>query len=217
MRFPFKNMIETLQAYLKEDVPAVTKISRTEKRNPFLVLIGTLLSLRTKDELTDRVMERLTKRARTPEDIILMPVKELQQIIYPVGFYRNKSQTLKNVSQIIIDKYQGKVPDSLDELLKIKGIGRKTANLVLTEGYNKPGICVDTHVHRISNRIGIVKTKNPHKTEEVLRNILPKKYWIIYNMLLVSYGRRICRPISPRCSACPVSHLCKRSGVTRSR
>ena len=124
MRFPFKNMIETLQAYLKEDVPAVTKISRTEKRNPFLVLIGTLLSLRTKDELTDRVMERLTKRARTPEDIILMPVKELQQIIYPVGFYRNKSQTLKNVSQIIIDKYQGKVPDSLDELLKIKGIGR---------------------------------------------------------------------------------------------
>ena len=215
--FPFKEMVETLQNTFKNEVPAVTKISQRENGNPFLILVGTLLSLRTKDETTEKAMERLTKEAKTPEDILIIPIERLQELIYPVGFYRNKSVTLKEVSNIIIDNYNGKVPDSIDELLKIKGIGRKTANLVITEGYGKPGICVDTHVHRISNRLGIVKTKNPHETEASLREVLPKKYWIIYNTLLVTFGKNICNPVSPRCSICPIAHLCRQIGVAKHR
>jgi len=215
--FPFKEMIDKLKETLTDDVPAITKISRAEKRDPYLVLVGTLLSLRTKDELTEKVMARLTKEVRTPEGMLAIPIERLQKLIYPVGFYKNKSITLKNVSEILVNKYGGKVPDSIDELLTLKGVGRKTANLVVTEGYNKPGICVDTHVHRISNRIGIVKTKNPHQTEEALRIVLPKKYWIIYNTLLVTFGKKICTPISPHCSACPISHLSKKIGVLKHR
>jgi endonuclease III len=215
--FPFKEMIDKLKETLKDDVPAITKISRAEKRDPYLVLVGTLLSLRTKDELTEKVMARLTKEVRIPEDMLAIPIERLQNLIYPVGFYKNKSITLKNVSEILLNKYGGRVPDSIDELLTLKGIGRKTANLVVTEGYNKPGICVDTHVHRISNRIGIVRTKNPHQTEEALRKVLPKKYWIIYNTLLVTFGKKICTPISPHCSICPISHLSKKIGVLKCR
>jgi len=217
MAFPFKEMIDILKITFKNNVPVVTKISIKENRNPYLVLIGTLLSLRTKDELTEKAMEKLTKIIRTPEEMVSFPIKSLQELIYPVGFYRNKSAVLKEVSRIIIDVYDGKVPDSIDELLKIKGIGRKTANLVITEGYNKPGICVDTHVHRISNRISIVSTKNPHQTEEILRKVLPIKYWIIYNSLLVTFGKNICKPISPHCSICPISHLCNKFGVLKYR
>jgi len=217
MSFPFKEMIDILKNTFKDNVPVVTKISRKENRNPYLVLVATLLSLRTKDELTEKIMEKLTKEIRTPEEMASFPIKRLQELIYPVGFYRNKSAVLKDVSRIIIDAYDGKVPDSIDELLKIKGIGRKTANLVITEGYNKPGICVDTHVHRISNRIGIVNTKNPNQTEEVLRKVLPKKYWIIYNTLFVTFGKNICKPISPHCSICLISHLCNKSGILKCR
>ncbi len=217
MSFPFKEMVDILKNTFKDNDPVVTKISKKENRNPYLVLVGTLLSLRTKDELTEKVMDKLTKEIRTPEEMVAFPVKKLEELIYPVGFYRNKSTVLKNVSRIIIDVYNGKVPDSIDELLKLKGIGRKTANLVIIEGYNKPGICVDTHVHRISNRIGIVITKNPHQTEEVLRKVLPKKYWIIYNSLLVTFGKNICKPISPHCSICIISHLCKKSGILKYR
>ena len=210
-------MISTLKNYLKDEVPVVTRISQSKEGGPFLILVSTLLSLRTKDETTDKAMVQLTKRAKTPVEILDLSEEELESIIYPVGFYRNKAKTLKNVSRIILDKYGGKVPDTLDELLTIKGIGRKTANLVITEAYGKPGICVDTHVHRISNRLGIVSTKNPHHTEEELRKVLPKKYWIIYNTLLVAFGRKICHPISPRCSHCPISHLCEQIGVIRHR
>jgi endonuclease III len=215
--FPFKEMMDKLEETLKGDVPAITKISRAEKRDPYLVLVGTLLSLRTKDELTEKVMARLTREVRTPEEMLEMPIGKLQELIYPVGFYKNKSVILKNVSEVLINKYGGKVPDSIDELLTLKGVGRKTANLVVTEGYNKPGICVDTHVHRISNRIGIVKTKNPHQTEDALRIVLPKKYWIIYNTLLVTFGKKICTPISPHCTTCPISHLSKKIGVLKHR
>ncbi len=215
--FPFKEMINILKKRLKDDLPSVTKIAQQERRDPFLILVGTLLSLRTKDELTEKVMERLVRRARTPEELLRIPAGELQKLIYPVGFYRNKSKVLANVAQIITGTYDGIVPDSIDELLKIKGVGRKTANLVVTEAYGKPGICVDTHVHRISNRIGAVSTKGPHQTEEALRKILPRQYWIIYNTLLVTFGKRICSPLSPRCSQCPVVHLCARKGVTKHR
>ncbi|MCX5807716.1 MAG: endonuclease III [Proteobacteria bacterium] len=217
MTFPFKEMMDILREIFKDNVPVVTKISKKENRNPYLVLVGTLLSLRTKDELTEKVMNKLIKEIRTPEEMVSFPIEKLQELIYPVGFYKNKSAVLKNISRTIIDAYDGVVPDSIDELLKLKGIGRKTANLVITEGYNKPGICVDTHVHRISNRIGIVMTKNPHQTEEVLRKVLPKKYWIIYNTLLVTFGKNICKPISPHCSICPISHLCNKSGVLKFR
>lgn len=216
-QFPFHEMIETLKTYLADDVPVVTRISRSDGANPFLVLVGTLLSLRTKDETTDMVMARLTERATTPQEIIEMPLEELQQLLYPVGFYRNKAAVLKNVSRIILERYGGRVPDTIDELLTIKGVGRKTANLVVTEGYQKPGICVDTHVHRISNRLGAVSTRNPHKTEEALREILPQQYWIIYNTLLVAFGRRTCKPISPLCSSCPLSSLCGHIGVVKHR
>lgn len=216
-KFPFDEMIKTLKTFLKDDIPVVTRISKSEEGSPFLVLVSTLLSLRTKDETTDKAMDRLIKRAQTPGGILDLPVEELEKIIYPVGFYRNKAKILKNVSRIILDHYGGKVPDSLDELLTIKGVGRKTANLVVTEAYGKPGICVDTHVHRISNRLGIVSTKNPHNTEEELRKVLPQKYWIIYNTLLVAFGRRTCQPVSPRCSHCPISHICKQIGVIRHR
>jgi len=216
-KFPFDEMVGTLKAYLKDAVPVVTRISQSEEGSPFLILISTLLSLRTKDETTEKAMDQLTKRVQTPEDILGLSDGELEKIIYPVGFYRNKTKTLKNVSRILLQKYGGRVPDSLDELLSIKGVGRKTANLVITEAYGKPGICVDTHVHRISNRLGIVSTKNPHSTEEELRKILPKKYWIIYNTLLVAFGRKICHPISPRCSHCSIIHLCKQIGVIKHR
>jgi endonuclease-3 len=210
-------MMETLQKLFSIDVPAVTKISQEEKGDPYLILIGTLLSLRTKDEMTEMAMKKLTKQAKTPQELLKIPEEELQKLIYPVGFYRNKSRTLRDVSEIIIDKYGGQVPDSIDELLTIKGVGRKTANLVITEGFGKPGICVDTHVHRISNRLGIVSTKNPHETEESLRKVLPKHYWIIYNALLVTFGKRVCKPISPLCSNCELSRICKKEGVGKHR
>lgn len=206
-------MMKTLQTLFPDDVPAITKISQQEKNDPYLVLIGTLLSLRTKDETTEKAMEKLIKRAKTPQELLKIPEEELQKLIYPVGFFRIKSRTLRDVSEIIINKYGGQVPDSIDELLTIKGIGRKTANLVITEGFGKPGICVDTHVHRISNRLGVVSTKNPHETEESLRRVLPKQYWIIYNTLLVTFGKRICKPISPLCSTCSLSQICKNIGV----
>jgi len=210
-------MIERLQMLFSKDVPVVTKISQKEKSDPYLVLIGTLLSLRTKDEMTEKAMEKLTKKAKTPQELLRIPEDELQKLIYPVGFYRIKARTLRDVSGIIIDKYDGQVPDSIDELLTIKGVGRKTANLVITEGFGQPGICVDTHVHRISNRLGIVSTKNPHKTEESLRKVLPKRYWIIYNALLVTFGKRVCKPISPLCSNCELSSICKKAGVGKHR
>lgn len=216
-KFPFDEMVETLKTFLGDEVPVVTRISQSEEGSPFLILISTLLSLRTKDETTEKAMDQLVERARTPEDILSLSDGELEKIIYPVGFYRNKTKTLKNVSRIILEKYRGKVPDNLDELLSIKGVGRKTANLVITEAYGKPGICVDTHVHRISNRLGIVTTKNPHSTEEELRKILPKKYWIIFNTLLVAFGRKICHPVSPQCSHCSIMHLCKQIGVIKHR
>ncbi|OPY66312.1 MAG: Endonuclease III [Syntrophorhabdus sp. PtaU1.Bin050] len=210
-------MIDTLKQAVQEDVPVVTRISRSDDGSPFLILVSTLLSLRTKDETTDAVMQKLIERATTPQDILEIPLEELERMLYPVGFYRNKAAVLKTVSRTIIEQYGGIVPDTIEELLTIKGVGRKTANLVVTEAYGKPGICVDTHVHRISNRMGIVATRNPHETEEALRKTLPKEYWIIYNTLLVTFGRKTCKPISPLCSVCPLSHLCKKVGVTKHR
>jgi endonuclease-3 len=214
--FPFPELIERLQRYYANDVPALTRIA-AERNSPFLVLIGCLLSLRTKDETTDMAMQRLLQRAQTAQQLVGIPTDELETIIFPVGFYRNKARLIKEVARTIIEKYGNQVPDSIDELLTIKGIGRKTANIVITQGFGKPGIAVDTHVHRISNRLGVVATGTPDRTEIALREILPKQYWRTYNPLLVTHGRRTCTPLSPFCSRCPVSDLCKRVGVSRSR
>lgn len=217
-KFPFDRMMKTLMDFFPEEAaPIITRISRKETSDPFTVLVGTLLSLRTKDETTEKAMEVLMPRARSPEDLLRIPDVELEKMIYPVGFYHNKARVLKEMARTLITRYGGKVPDTIEELLTIHGVGRKTANLVVTEGYGKPGICVDTHVHRISNRLGIVSTKDPHGTEARLREVLPQRYWIVYNSLLVTFGKRICTPLSPKCSLCPIERLCPKVGVTRSR
>lgn len=200
-----------------EAAPVVTRLSLETKKDPFIVLVGTLLSLRTKDETTEKVMRNLMPLVRTPQDLIDIPQAELEKLIYPVGFYRNKANVLKEVASVILNVHGGRVPDTIEELIAIRGIGRKTANLVVTEGYGKPGICVDTHVHRISNRLGSVSTKTPAQTEDELRKVLPPKYWIIYNILLVTFGQRICTPLSPKCSECRLLGICQKKGVTRSR
>ena len=216
MAFPFDKVVTTLQDYYKGDVPSVTKVAN-RNRDPYLVLIGCILSLRTKDEVTDVAAQRLFQRACNPREILALSVKELEQLIYPVGFYRTKARTIQEISKTILEKYNGKVPETMEELLSFKGVGRKTANIVITEGFNKAGIAVDTHVHRISNRLGAVSTRNPHETEYALRKVLPRKYWRVYNMLLVTHGKRTCTPLSPFCSRCPIYRCCKRVGITRSR
>ncbi len=212
-----EKIVETLKAALKKyGDPVVTKVAK-EKRSPYRVLISTLLSLRTKDETTLKASERLFKVADTPEKMLNLSKEQIEKLIYPVGFYHRKAEQILKISKILIKKYNGKVPDDLDELLKLPGVGRKTANLVLNEGFGKLGICVDTHVHRISNRLGLVKTKTPEQTEFALRKILPEKYWIIFNTLLVTLGQNICTPISPKCSICPIERYCPKVGVTKHR
>ncbi len=198
------------------DVPIVTLTAETS-RDPFKVLISTILSLRTLDTTTAKVSKRLFEIANNPHDMLKLSVKEVEKVIYPVGFYKTKARTILYICREIVEKYDSRVPDDLDELLNLKGVGRKTANLVVTLGYGKPGICVDTHVHRISNRLGYVRTKTPYETEMVLRRKLPKEYWIEYNDILVAFGQHLCRPISPKCSVCPVENYCDKVGVEKSR
>ena len=210
-------MIEILRtAYPEWQEPVVTEISNI-KRDPFKVLISTLISLRTKDDVTREASKRLYKLAETPEKMVRLNRNTIEKAIFPAGFYRNKAKTILNICKVIIEKHDGKVPGDIDELLSMKGVGRKTANLVITKGYCLPGICVDTHVHRISNRFGYVSTKNPEETEYALREKLPKEYWIEFNDLLVAFGQNICKPISPLCSQCPVHDHCMRVGVTLHR
>ena len=195
--------------------PAVTVVSRDG--DPFKVLVSCILSLRTQDRTTAAASERLFALADGPGDMVRLPIDVIEQAIYPVGFYRIKAVQIREISRILLAEYGGKVPDDLDELLKLKGVGRKTANLVVTIGFGKAGICVDTHVHRICNRWGYVRTTTPGETEEALRAKLPTEYWLVINDLLVTFGQNLCHPISPRCSICPLQHLCDRVGVGRSR
>jgi len=187
------------------------------KADPFTTLIGCLLSLRTQDATTHRACERLFGLARTPQAMRRLPTRTIERAIYPVGFYRTKARRLKEVCRVLLERYQGRVPDDLEELLTITGVGRKTANLVVTLAYRKPGICVDTHVHRITNRWGYVATRTPEQTEFALRAILPRRHWIVLNDLLVAFGQHVCHPTSPWCSRCPLASMCAKIGVTRSR
>jgi endonuclease III len=200
----------------KWQTPVVTLIAEASD-SPFKVLISCILSLRTQDSTTAQASRRLFALADSPETMVQLSAKTIEQAIFPVGFYRTKTKTILEICRNLNEKYRGRVPDEIEELIKFKGVGRKTANLVVTLGYNKPGICVDTHVHRISNRWGYVKTATPEKTETALRQKLPKQYWIEYNDLLVSFGQHLCRPISPLCSHCPVAKYCSQIGVTVKR
>ncbi|MFY9268536.1 MAG: endonuclease III [Candidatus Manganitrophaceae bacterium] len=216
-----KDPIHSIIPILKKEVrrfkkPIVGAIAE-ETRNPFQVLISCVLSLRTRDETTEAASIRLFRLADTPRKMLSLSGGEIETAIYPVSFYRNKTKQIQGLCRDLLEKFDGRVPDSIEALLTLPGVGRKTANLVVTVAYGKPGICVDTHVHRISNRIGYIQTRTPEESETALREKLPKRYWITYNDLLVPYGQFICKPISPFCSRCEISSYCKQVGVERSR
>jgi endonuclease III len=196
--------------------PAVTLIAETTG-DPFRVLISTVLSLRTQDETTAAASRRLFARADTPAAMLRLRAATIAKLIYPVGFYRTKARAILAICRDLIGRFNGAVPCDLDALLTLQGVGRKTANLVLTLGFRAQGICVDTHVHRITNRWGYVRTKTPNDTEQALRRILPPEHWIEINDILVAFGQRLCRPISPHCSRCPIFAYCPQRGVTSSR
>jgi len=215
--YNFEYIISILEkAYKKSRAPSVTLISN-QKKDPFNILVSTIISLRTKDEVTLMASKRLFEVADSFNDLINMDTKKIEKLIYPAGFYKTKAERLKKIAEIIIHKLDGKIPGTLEDLLKLPGVGRKTANLVLILGFNKPGLCVDTHVHRISNRFGWVNTKTPDSTEFALRELLPQKYWRIINDYLVSYGQTICTPVSPFCSRCELNDFCLKKNVIKSR
>ena len=197
----------------KWPVPALAKYAET----PFTVLISCILSLRTQDKTTLAASDRLFAIATTPETILAVPLGQIEKSIYPVSFYRTKARTIHEICRQLLSRYAGEVPSDLEELLSLPGVGRKTANIVVTLGFQKPGIAVDTHVHRISNRLGYVRTRTPEKTEMALRRKLPPKYWMVFNDLLVTYGQNLCKPISPHCSLCKISTYCARVGVKTRR
>ena len=213
------NIVEGLKklkkAVRKFRTPSVTVIAK--KNDPFAVLVSCIISLRTRDEVTELASTRLFALAKLPAELLELSNAKIEKAIYPAAFYRNKTKSLKELCQVLVKEYSGKVPDKLEQLLKLKGVGRKTANLTLILGHNKPGICVDIHVHRISNRWGYVKTKSPDETEMVLREILPNRFWKGYNDLLVSFGQNLCKPVSPYCGSCPIEDQCPKIGVNRFR
>lgn len=196
--------------------PSVTEIAK-RTRSSYRILVSTVISARTKDEVTSPASERLFRAASTPEKMTRLGVERIAELIYPAGFYRTKAKSILALSSKLIEDFGSEVPESIDELLTLPGVGRKTANLVVTLAFGNPGICVDTHVHRIVNRLGALATRNPKGTEFALRAVLPKRHWIEINDLLVTYGKNICTPVSPRCSKCALGRRCARVGVERSR
>ena len=216
-----RKQLPEAMAILRREVPTwdvpVARLNAQDDHDPYRVLISTVLSLRTQDQTTLKAAERLFALVDTPQAMLQLDVQTIENAIYPVGFYRTKAPQLLDISRRIVEEFGGRVPDDIETLLTLHGVGRKTANLVLSEGYGIPAICVDTHVHRISNRWGYVKTKEPYETEMALRKKLPEAYWIEYNPLLVALGQHLCKPTSPICSACPVADCCRRVGVKRKR
>lgn len=216
-----KNLEKVLAILRKEikkwRVPAVGAIAEEAIDRPFETLVSTILSLRTKDAVTEGASRRLLGKAPTPQSLLKLSAGEIEKLIYPVCFYRNKAASLLKTGRILVARYGGKVPRTMEELLALPGVGRKTANLVLTLGFDEYGICVDTHVHRITNLLGYVKTKTPDETEFALREKLPKKYWKTYNDILVAFGQNLCVPVSPWCSKCQVAGFCEKTGLKRHR
>ena len=199
------------------ELPSVSIVARKFAQDPFRILVSTLLSLRTKDKVTLEASQRLLEKAPTAATLLSLTEEEIQTLIYPVGFYRVKARNLKQIAYQLIDRFQGEVPADRQLLLSLPGVGMKTANLVLNLGFGIPAICVDTHVHRISNRLGWVRTRTPEQTEYALMEVLPQRYWIPINEVLVAYGQRVCTPQSPFCSTCPLERECPKVGVGRRR
>jgi len=214
--------LEKWRDELGAEDPSVTTVAENYRQDkavnrPWAVLVSTIISLRTKDEVTIVASERLLEKAKNPAELDAIKEEKIAKLIYPAGFYRNKAASLKKIARILLEQYKGKVPSSMDELLALPGVGRKTANLVLTEAFDLDGLCVDIHVHRISNRCGWLSSSNPEETEMTLREILPRKYWKRINYLLVLYGQKLCRPVSPFCSRCVIEKQCARKNVDRFR
>ena len=216
-RFNIDAFVETLASCYPSWNPPIITFIANRGATAFEVLVSTLLSLRTKDEVTSEAARRLFEKAVTPRQLLALGEQETAKLIYPVGFYPTKAKRLMEISRIILEEHGGQVPDTIETLLTLPGVGRKTANLVLVEGFKQEAICVDTHVHRISNRIGYVDTKNPDQTEMALRKKLPREHWVRYNELLVAFGQVLCWPIPPSCSKCPVAQMCPCIGVEKNR
>jgi len=197
--------------------PSVNTVAEHYRHDPWAVLVSTIISLRTKDEVTLAASRRLLEKTPSPAQLHVMKEETIAKLIYPAGFYRNKAASLKKIAAILLEQYKGKVPAQMEQLLALPGVGRKTANLVLNEAFDLPAICVDIHVHRISNRCGWLSSRTPEETEMILRKILPEKYWKRINYLLVLYGQKLCRPVSPFCSRCVIKKFCGCNGVDRSR
>lgn len=215
-RTAWKRTLDRMAECVGRALPAVSELA-AERRDPFDVLVSTIISLRTKDEVTGPASRRLLARAPTIAELAVLPADQIAALIYPAGFYNTKARQLREGAAILLRDHHGAVPDSLHALLRLPGVGRKTANLVLGLSFGIPAICVDTHVHRICNRLGWVDTRDPDATELALAGVLPKRFWIPINAIMVSYGQQVCTPQSPRCSVCPVHGLCERRGVTRQR
>ena len=198
--------------YNKHDAPIIEFI-QAQTGSPFKVLVATILSARTKDETTTQAVRKLFKVVQCPDDLRRVPLGELEKLIHPVGFFRVKAKHLKELPDVLDREFDGRIPDTIDALCKLPGVGRKTANLVVTVAFDKHGICVDVHVHRITNRLGLIQTQTPLETEMRLREILPKRYWKSWNRQLVSFGQTLCRPIRPHCERCPIADFCSRVGV----
>ncbi len=218
MRIEWQTIFDLMRKTLNDDdlLPAISTLA-DENNDPFQVLIATLISLRTKDKVTIEASRRLFERAATPQAMLLLSNQEIEELIYPAGFYRVKANNILKISQILSDKYGGEVPSQKELLMELPGVGTKTANLTLNLGFNIEAICVDIHVHRISNRMGWITTNSPEESEVALEKIMPRRFWIPLNELLVTYGQQICRPISPICSKCGVYDYCQRVAVERSR
>ncbi|MDD4352417.1 MAG: endonuclease III [Candidatus Gracilibacteria bacterium] len=209
-----------LEEYLKDKHPPVIDLLASKGADPFKILVATLLSARTKDQVTTAVVRRLFAKIKNPKELAKLPVKQIEKLIYPVGFYRTKARHLRELAIMLCRGARfcaPTVPDTLNDLVKLPGVGRKTANLVLGLAFGKPAICVDTHVHRITNRLGYVRTKSPAETEQILKSKLPKRWWIRINFLLVSHGQMTCTPISPKCSTCPIAQECPKINVISQR
>lgn len=210
-----KPIMEILSKHYNKDRTTLNRM----RKNPdaFKILISCLLSLRTQDKNTEISSKRLFAVADTPKEILKLPIKKLEKLIFSSGHYRKKARTLKHVSKVLIEQFNSRVPETREELMSIKGIGPKTANIVLAFAFGKKVLPIDTHCHRIPNRLGWIKTKTPEQTESELNRILPKKYWVNFNSIFVQFGKTICQPVSPKCSICPINQYCPRIGVIRSR
>ena len=206
---------EILEENLKDYTIPLAEQIQIKTKKPFFVLIGTILSARTKDETTAKVCNKLFKKIKNFKDLEKIEIKKLEKLLYPVGFYKQKAEYLKKLPEVVYNNFNGNIPSEIEELIKLPGVGRKTANLVRSVAFNLPGICVDTHVHRIFNRIGFIKTENPLETEMVLRKKIPEDLWNKTNYLFVMFGQNICKPISPSCRNCPINKFCKFKNKTK--